>query len=289
MHALFLPPIRAIPPPQRPPAMSPRAPGSPRAPQRARTDLSPPGALPGALADRLSSRPCELVVRGWNPRPSAAQRVAPCAPAPPRRAPGRPRTPLPLQPALAPAPATLERALHGESDAWGAVLGPLHARLVALAARRLPRDLGVRLDPEDLVQEAYLHVLHQGERFEPRGSTSVLGWVLRVLQNTVADQVRHHRRQRRDPEREAGAVLDHEPLDERESGASPLALLLRAEEHESFGCALGALPLAERQLLEERFGAGRSFAAIAQERGWSETTARRRLGALVDRLQLELA
>lgn len=269
--------------------MSRRAPPSARPPQRDRTEQPAAGAPPATVAARLAPSSWELVVRGWNPHTLQAHRAAPSAPAPPRRAPGRPRTPLPLQPSLAPAPATLERAVRGERAAWEDVLAPLHARLLALAARRLPQELGSRLDPEDLVQETYLHLLLHAELFEARTEASFLGWVLRVLQNTAHDLLRHHRRQGRDPRREAGAAADHEGPDERESGASPLDLLLIREERESFGYALGALSPAERRLLEERFGSGRSFAAIGQDRGWSETTTRRRLDALFDRLTLEFA
>lgn len=225
----------------------------------------------------------ELVVRGWSP-PGPPARTAPTAPAPPRRE-LKPHERLPLPTDLAPATTTLAAALLGDRTSWAQVLLPLHGRLVALAGRRIPGGLVGRLDAEDLVQETYLHVLANNACFEDRGSGSFLGWVVRLLENTVADAVRHQYRHRRNPGREAGTAAALELVDDRETGCSPLERLLLAEERAELAHEVARLTAADRRLLEERYGEGASFARIALARGWSEATARRRVSELVGRLQ----
>jgi RNA polymerase sigma factor (sigma-70 family) len=258
----------------------------PEASRRSRAE-SPAATAQAAPISAVST--WEALVRGWSPQPLRPFRAFPSAPAPPRRGTGRTRERLPLAAELAPPTTTLSAALRGDRSSWAVVLEPLHPHLVALAGRKIPPGLVGRLDAEDLVQETYLRLLAHGALFQDQGRASFLGWIVRLLENTVTDAVRHHSRQRRSPAREAGPAETYDPRDDRESGRSPLEQLVAQEEHAEVASLFSGLASAERRLLEERLHAGTSFARIALVRGWSEATARRRVRGLLARMEGLLA
>jgi len=84
--------------------------------------------------------------------------------------------------------ALVERARHGDHQAFEQLTSPVYHRLYALARRILRDDYGA----EDAVQEALvrawrdLHGLRDADRFE--------AWLIRLLVHACADQVRHAKR-----------------------------------------------------------------------------------------------
>ena len=64
------------------------------------------------------------------------------------------------------------------------------------------RDLQVRLDPSDLVQETLLEAHRDFRQFLGRTEAELTVWLRRILVRNLADQLKHHQSQKRDFGRE---------------------------------------------------------------------------------------
>ena len=85
----------------------------------------------------------------------------------------------------------LHAALDGEVDARGALLERLRPRIVLWVASRMSPALRAKVEPDDVAQEVLLAV-HKGlDRFEHRDQGSFFGWLFRIAENRIRDQVDH--------------------------------------------------------------------------------------------------
>ena len=93
-------------------------------------------------------------------------------------------------------------------DDAGAVARLLATHFPVLRSRadaRMDWALKARLEPEDILQEVYVDVFRQVDRFEDRGPDSFLNWVLTILDSKLVDAHRALHRQKRDVARELPA------------------------------------------------------------------------------------
>ena len=154
---------------------------------------------------------------------------------------------------------------------------PLHGFLCRL--------LGDTARAEDLTQEAFLRVVKESSRWEPRAL--VRTWLYAMARNLAADEGRRR------------AVRLVEPLDAPAEGGPPRAPLTShgrapddaagdAQLRPLLEAALAALPLEQREVFLLREHAGLSFPEIAEATGVNENTVKSRmryaLVALRDRL-----
>ena len=100
-------------------------------------------------------------------------------------------------------PTLCRQASEGDLDAAEQLLWMHHGRLLGIARRKIGVDWQGKLDPEDLLQEAYIDVLRTIEGFEARDAESFYRWAARIVDHKFIDQVRHFRRKKRDVGREA--------------------------------------------------------------------------------------
>src|SRR5271166_3526635 len=113
----------------------------------------------------------------------------------------------------APGPPTndlLVRARAGDEDARGQLLEAYRSYLTLLARVQLGRRLQGKVDPSDLVQEAFMEAHRDFRQFQGQTEAELLAWLRRVLATSLADQLRRHRgTQRRDLrlERQLAAAL----------------------------------------------------------------------------------
>lgn len=66
-------------------------------------------------------------------------------------------------------------------------------------------SLKAKLEPEDMLQEVYLEVFRQANRFEHRGPNSFLDWVITIADRKLIDAWRMLHRKGRDVRREVPA------------------------------------------------------------------------------------
>ena len=105
----------------------------------------------------------------------------------------------------------LVRARAGDDGARGQLLETYRNYLTLLARVQLGQHLQGKVDPSDVVQEAFLEAHRDFQQFRGQTEAELLGWLRRVLATSLADQVRHHRGTlRRDLrlERQLAAALD---------------------------------------------------------------------------------
>ncbi len=170
-----------------------------------------------------------------------------------------------------PASDLLRRARAGDDDARGALLEAYRSYLMFLARVQLGRRLQGKVDPSDLVQEAFLEAHRDFAHFSGQTEAELLAWLRRVLATSLADQVRRYRgTQRRDPRLERRLAVE---LDQSSQGlergllapdSSPSDRAARREEAVRLAEALEHLPADYRDVLLLRHFQGLTFPAIAR-------------------------
>ena len=173
-----------------------------------------------------------------------------------------------------PATELLRRARAGDADARGRLLEAYRSYLTLLARVQLGRDLRGKVDPSDLVQEAFLEAHRDFGQFQGRTEPELMAWLRRVLATNLADQVRRYRgSQRRDLrlERQLAAELDRssQALERglQALNSSPSARAERREDARRLAEALERLPEDYREVLLLRHFQGLTFPEVARRLG----------------------
>ena len=154
----------------------------------------------------------------------------------------------------------LQRARHGDREALDVLFTRLLPSLRKWAHGRLQGEARDVADTADLVQQAMVGALRHLDRFEPRRRDALRAYLRQAIRNRVTDELR--RSQRRPP---------HVPVDDDDVpaplGASPLSLLLSAEQEQSYRRALAALRPEEQELVVARLELGYNYSQIALAAG----------------------
>lgn len=155
-----------------------------------------------------------------------------------------------------------------------------HAGAVFGLARRLLND---QARAEDVVQEVFVRLWNQPDRFDPdRGS--LRSYLLTMAHGRAIDLIRSDTSRRKREEREAREISDqansgydisHEVWD--------MALAGHVRD------ALDALNEGERQAIQLAYFGGRTYREAAEELGVAEGTAKSRIRSGLKRLRAELA
>lgn len=152
-----------------------------------------------------------------------------------------------------------------------------HAGAVFALARRL---LGDATHAEEIVQEIFLRLWQQPERFDP-GRGSLRSFLLAQSHGRAVDSLRSEGSRRRREERdflrtaESGYDVEHEVWD--------LAVADKVQD------ALGTLPVEERRAIEMAYYGGHTYREVADLLGQPEGTVKSRIRAGLRRLRTELA
>jgi RNA polymerase sigma-70 factor (ECF subfamily) len=183
---------------------------------------------------------------------------------------------LPMAAARPPTEELLRRAGAGDDEARGLLLETYRGYLTLLARMELGRRLQGKVDPSDLVQEAFLEAHRDFGQFHGQTEGELRAWLRRVLATSLADQLRRYQgTRRRDPrlERQLGAALDEssEALERglASRGSSPSARAERREESLRLAGAMEQLPAEYRDVLILRHFRGLTFAEVARRLGKS--------------------
>jgi RNA polymerase sigma-70 factor, ECF subfamily len=136
---------------------------------------------------------------------------------------------------------------------------------------QLGQRLQGKVDPSDLVQEAFLEAHRDFGQFQGQTQAELLAWLRRMLATGLADQVRRYRgTQQRDLrlERQLAAALDQssQALERglAARGSSPSAGAERREDALRLAEALERLPADYRDVLLLRHFQGLTFPEIAR-------------------------
>lgn len=136
----------------------------------------------------------------------------------------------------------VDRALHGDADAWEALYVRIRPRLFALSLRRL----GNREDAEDAVSETMLRAVRAANTFRWRDA-GFDAWIFRICHNVAIDMLRSRNRK---AVVSAGArTLDPITVEEE---------VVLTEEHAAVRRALKRLPADDQEVLDLRVVGGLS-------------------------------
>jgi RNA polymerase sigma-70 factor (ECF subfamily) len=119
----------------------------------------------------------------------------------------------------------LEQARGGDEAALGQLL-ELYRNYLRLVARSLISGaLRVKLEPSDLVQETFLKAHREFAQFAGQGEPELVAWLRKILVRSLANQVKHHRRQARNYQRQESLeqLLDRSGLAIQQALASSIS------------------------------------------------------------------
>lgn len=162
----------------------------------------------------------------------------------------------------------------GDPAAYEAIFARVAPRLLLYIRLRLGPALQARVEPMDVLQEAYLQAHKSFARFEPSGPSSLSRWLYGIVDNRLRDLAEHFGAEKRRALREArrgSAVLTQLQA----SAAGPGTECERREAQDRLLEAVGQLDPSEREAVLLRFFHQLTFAEIAARLETSEPTARR--------------
>jgi RNA polymerase sigma-70 factor (ECF subfamily) len=169
----------------------------------------------------------------------------------------------------------LEQARKGNVQARGELL-ELYRNYLRLVARSLISSaLRVKLEPSDLVQETYLKAHREFAQFAGRSEPELVAWLRRILVRSLANQVKHHRRQARNHQRQESLeqLLDRSSITIQQALASsvtsPSEQASQREQAVLLADALNRLPADYRKAFIRRTLEHVPFQIIAVDMGRS--------------------
>ncbi len=190
--------------------------------------------------------------------------------------------------------ADIAAARQGCEKALNRLFKECRSYLLMVANQLLPSELRAKTGPSDLVQETFLQVKKNFDRFQGSSEGELLAWLRGVLLNNVQDVSRHYLgTEMRQVRREVS--LDH-GLSDADQGCmvdvvvpSPGSQLVANEEAARLNAALGRLPDDYRRVIVLRNWEERSFAEIGAAFGRSAEAVRKLWARAIEQLKEELS
>lgn len=171
----------------------------------------------------------------------------------------------------------LRQAQEGDLPAVSKLLALHHPALRAHLAARMEPSLRARVEPEDILQQAYLAAYRNIDRFEDRGPNAFLNWILTIVDNKLADARRAVHRRKRDIARErlpqaGGAAESCFNLLEQlyAHSGTPSRVIRREEAVGALLASISRLSDLHRQVIQLRFLDGRPVREVAEQLDKSE-------------------
>jgi RNA polymerase sigma-70 factor (ECF subfamily) len=188
----------------------------------------------------------------------------------------------------------LRRATAGDQDTWGALLTRHEERLRRMAAFRMDQRLQGRIDPLDVIQEAYLEATEHRAEYLRQPALPFFLWLRGIVGNKLRELHRHHLgTQMRDAGREVS--LYRSALPEATSAALAAQLMghatrpseaaMRAEVKVRLQEALNAMDPLDREVLALRHIEQLTPAETAQVLGIKEKAGGMRYVRAIRRLK----
>lgn len=178
----------------------------------------------------------------------------------------------------------LQRLTEGGEAALAELFSEYRERLERIISFRLEPRIRGRLDPADVLQEAYLEIASRYHEYIQNPSVSFFVWLRQRTLQTMIDLHREHFREKRDPNREnrylgqpnsqaTSMSIARFLLDEV---TSPSQAAVDAEESQRLHAALDSMQETDREVLALRHFEHLSNLQVAEILGLSPTAASNR-------------
>jgi RNA polymerase sigma-70 factor (ECF subfamily) len=157
--------------------------------------------------------------------------------------------------------------------------------LKGVAAAILDDSVAVKVDPSDVVQQALLASFAGFDQF--RGTTvgDLKAWLIAIVRNAAFQSARYWTQDLRDVGLEQPLAFDSRSLGLEGNSSDPGEKAIRRERAAQLLAALDTLSPEDQQVVRLRNFMDLKFGEIAQKLGCSETTARERWVAALERLK----
>lgn len=174
------------------------------------------------------------------------------------------------------------RLKRGDREALAELFASHQARLWRMVDFRIDRRLLGRVDPDDVLQEAYLAAAQRLVHYANEGSPSPFVWLRMIVMQTLIDVHRHHLgTQMRDADREVPRCGWHSPQTTSASLAaflvgrftSPSQAAARAEALEQVERAIGEMDRLDQEVLALRHFEELSNSEVAEVLGIQQKAA----------------
>lgn len=182
------------------------------------------------------------------------------------------------------------KARGGDAAALERLLVVHYDRLLSHARRKIGVDWQGKIDPEDVLQEAYVEIFNTVPSFSYKGPESFYHWAAQIVDHRFIDRVRHFRRKKRDAAREIAAAncthTAHMSLLERcmQETQTPIDFARRQDAVAAMMACLATLPEDYRVVIQRLHLQQESLSDIAADMGRSEDAVRRLCGRALERL-----
>ena len=180
----------------------------------------------------------------------------------------------------------LREARQGSPDALGELYARYGGRLLAFIRMKMGRDLRARIESRDILQATLLKSFQRLAQFEGGNAATLMGWLVRIAENEIRDQVDFQHRRRRDVA--AAVPLDAGGIDIPASVRSALSAAVLNEQAERLGAALETMEPDHREVIVLRKLEELSFKDVAARMGRSEDACRMLLARAMVALTLKL-
>lgn len=177
----------------------------------------------------------------------------------------------------------VERAQRGDQEAYDRLFALGADRALLFIRLRLGARLRSKLDPMDVLQEAYLEAHKAFPSFSYTGDDAFSRWLNRIIENCIRGLADHHGAKKRKPPgevRQVSRVLDQI----RASGTGPVTAADRLDSRDRLARAMEKLEEEDRQVLLMRHFEDLTVDEIAHRLGRSPSATRRLLGRATTRL-----
>lgn len=167
-------------------------------------------------------------------------------------------------------------AVAGDGDALQRLILRYHVPLRRAVVSATADDLRIRVDPEDILQQAYVDAFKGVRGCSFDGPGGFYRWLETIAISRLRDQERALRSQKRDVARETPIAVDpsttYPQLIDRLAGndSSPSHHMARDEAVAAVMSSLARLGDDQRAVVQLRYLEGRSVAEVAQHLGKSE-------------------
>ncbi|MCB9848198.1 MAG: sigma-70 family RNA polymerase sigma factor [Phycisphaeraceae bacterium] len=181
-------------------------------------------------------------------------------------------------------------AAGGDVEALEALFAVSHDRLLGLARRKVGVDWQGKIDPDDILQEAYIAAFNGIDRFEPEGADAFYRWVAAIIDHRFIDAVRALRRQKRDVTRQQrmpSRISRHESLVKQLGDISgrPSQVARRQDAIGALMACLAQLPEDQRAAVQRLHLDEAPLAEVARELDRTEDATRRLAGRGLEKLE----
>ena len=180
----------------------------------------------------------------------------------------------------------LREARRGSREALGELYSRYGTRLLAFIRMRMGRDLRARVESRDILQAALMKSFQRLAQFEGGDGATLMGWLMRIAENEIRDQVDYQHRQRRDVS--AAVPIDAGAVDLAAQARSAFSEAVVSEEAERLGAALESLDADHREVIVLRRLEELSFKDVAARMGRTEDACRMLLARAMVALTLQL-